>query len=79
MTSFTLNKRLCPSCGSRDVSRSHQHGLLERRILPVFRVRPYRCVECDNRFYARTRLQKNSVRQVVVACAFVYRHKSEGV
>lgn len=40
----------CPSCGSRNVSRSHRRGLVDK-LLGAMYVRPYRCLECDRRFY----------------------------
>ena len=43
----------CPCCGSRRLSRSHRHGLVERYVLSVLRMRPYRCDVCDSRFYKR--------------------------
>jgi hypothetical protein len=44
-------KRHCPHCGSAEVFRSHRHGAMERYLLPAIRVRPFRCVNCDARFY----------------------------
>ena len=43
-------QRLCPSCGSANVRPSHRKGVLERAILPLLRLRPYRCEQCDERF-----------------------------
>lgn len=39
--------KLCPHCGSNDIQRSHRR-LLERVLLIV---RPYRCGDCQRRFY----------------------------
>jgi hypothetical protein len=45
------SKRLCPRCGSSEVFRSHRHGTVERYLLRAIGVRPFRCVNCDGRFY----------------------------
>ena len=34
-----------------NVRRSHRKGLFERVILSLLRLRPYRCEECDKRFF----------------------------
>jgi ribosomal protein L37AE/L43A len=44
---------LCPSCGSGAVDRTQRHGALERLYLTLANQRPYRCRECDHRFYDR--------------------------
>lgn len=41
----------CPNCHCQSVRRSHRVGLFERIVLNVFSVRPYRCIDCDKRFY----------------------------
>jgi hypothetical protein len=43
-------QKRCPSCGSPNVHRSHRKGLVERVILPLLHLRPYRCEDCDARF-----------------------------
>jgi DNA-directed RNA polymerase subunit RPC12/RpoP len=53
-------KRRCPNCGSIENSRSHRTGLLEKYILGVLGVRPYRCMNCDVRFYAFSRFDEES-------------------
>jgi hypothetical protein len=50
-----FNKRPCPHCRSTETSRSHRHGGVERYLLRVVGVLPYRCLECDARFYAFSR------------------------
>ena len=42
---------LCPRCGGTNVRRSHRKGLFERAILSLLHLRPYRCEECDKRFF----------------------------
>jgi hypothetical protein len=53
-----LLKRTCPNCKSQDIIRSHRRGFIEEYLLPSFRVRAYRCIECDTRFYALASLQE---------------------
>jgi len=42
--------RRCPQCESRKVHRSRRHGLLER-IASAVLISPYRCDNCDHRFF----------------------------
>jgi len=42
--------RPCPKCHSTDVRPSHRKNFLERSILPLLRLRAYRCLDCDTRF-----------------------------
>jgi hypothetical protein len=44
----------CPLCESEQIRRSRRHGILERKILPVLFVRPFRCLRCDLRFFRWT-------------------------
>lgn len=46
------NKRSCPHCRSLETSRSRRHGSAERYLLSLIGVLPYRCLNCDARFYA---------------------------
>src|SRR5215469_9413402 len=55
---FMRRQRLCPSCGSTNVRPSHRKGVLERAILPLLRLRPYRCEHCDERFCVDIRLTR---------------------
>ena len=41
----------CPSCGSCELRRTHRIGVLEKILSEVFGLRPYRCKECDDRFF----------------------------
>ena len=45
------SKRLCPHCGSSEIFRSHRRNAVERYLLRAIGVRPFRCVNCDARFY----------------------------
>jgi ribosomal protein L37AE/L43A len=47
------HKHKCPVCRSGAVNRSHLRGLFDKLLFLFFRVRPYRCQECDRRYYAR--------------------------
>jgi DNA-directed RNA polymerase subunit RPC12/RpoP len=47
----------CPHCRSEEVFRSHRRGFIERYLLPPFRMRPYRCIKCDTRFYSLSHSQ----------------------
>jgi hypothetical protein len=51
-----VNKRACPHCKSLETSRSHRHGGVERYLLRIIGVLPFRCLDCDARFYAFPRL-----------------------
>jgi hypothetical protein len=41
----------CPSCSSSKVRRSRRKGVFEKGFLKIFAVYPYRCEECDERYY----------------------------
>jgi hypothetical protein len=45
------SKRPCPRCGGSEVFRSHRRGPTERYLLRAVGVRPFRCVNCNARFY----------------------------
>ncbi len=62
-----LSVRTCPFCESTRMSRSARKGFFERVVIAFFLLRPYRCVECDGRYYSFTFLKKvprESTRQV---------------
>ncbi len=46
-----FRRGVCPNCHCEVVRRSHRVGLLERIVLNALSVRPYRCSDCDKRFY----------------------------
>jgi hypothetical protein len=50
-----MHERPCPSCRRIDTSRSRRHGLIERYLLSILGMRPFRCLNCDGRFYAFSR------------------------
>jgi len=45
------NNGHCRSCGSKSVSRSKRRGIVERVLFRLLPIRPYRCNDCDSRFY----------------------------
>ena len=53
-------KRNCPQCRSIETSRSHRRGAVERYLLTVIGVRPFRCLNCDARFYAFARFDEET-------------------
>lgn len=53
MITWNFQEKSCPCCGSAEVTRSRRHGFFERNILGMTPIRPYRCIDCDARFYGR--------------------------
>jgi hypothetical protein len=43
--------RRCPYCGSNDVYRSSRRDIFEKVVLPLFLMRPFRCLKCEERHY----------------------------
>jgi transposase-like protein len=43
----------CPLCASEHLHRSRGRGIYERILLRAIGKYPYRCDECDERFYAQ--------------------------
>jgi len=41
----------CPKCRSERMHKSRRFGIIERKILAVILVRPFRCESCDHRFF----------------------------
>jgi hypothetical protein len=41
----------CPECESLQMHPSRRRGIVEKTILALFFVRPFRCERCDARFY----------------------------
>lgn len=44
--------KLCPRCGSKYVRRSHRKGVIDL-VFRAVQLRPFRCEDCDGRFYRR--------------------------
>ena len=41
----------CPECSSGRIHPSKRRGVVERKVLPIILVRPFRCEDCDYRFF----------------------------
>jgi len=41
----------CPNCDSARIHLSRRRGFLEKGILAMIFVRPFRCEKCDDRFF----------------------------
>lgn len=50
-------KMKCPVCGNADIHRSHRRGLFER-MLSLILLRPFRCMDCNKRFWRFARGKK---------------------
>jgi hypothetical protein len=49
--SFQFRMRTCPQCRGNDIHRSRRCTGLERYLLPLLLLRPYRCADCDQRYF----------------------------
>ena len=60
---FSLKERCkCPHCGSVDVRRSKRRGFFELSVLRILPLRPYRCRNCDWRYYSLKRAAQSEQR-----------------
>jgi len=41
----------CPLCHSKRIYRSRRKGIIERVILAMIFIKPFRCERCDFRFF----------------------------
>ncbi len=57
--------RCCPICKSKNVARSTRRGALEFLVLPLFLLRPFRCLSCGNRYYGLFLSKRRVSRQLV--------------
>ena len=48
----TRRSKQCPRCDGKNVHRSSRRGIREHAI-SIFSLYPYRCHDCDKRFYVR--------------------------
>jgi len=53
MDEIRTSKRACPWCGCTEIHKSRRRGLIDRGFCRILRISPYRCEECDRRFYGR--------------------------
>lgn len=49
------NTRTCPRCDSPSIAHSRIRGVLGHAARKMFRVRPYRCLDCWHRFLGVSR------------------------
>ena len=42
---------VCPRCNSKYIHRSRRRGIFELSVLSLVPIRPFRCEDCDRRFY----------------------------
>lgn len=47
---FSEHKK-CPRCGSPRVHKSRRRGVVEKMAYAVLQIGPYRCAECDHRYF----------------------------
>jgi hypothetical protein len=47
----SLKQRPCPKCQSKETRRSKRRGFFELGLLGLLPVLPFRCRDCDWRFY----------------------------
>jgi hypothetical protein len=59
---FAKTLPACPNCQSGAIRRSKRRGLVERVFLRVAMVWPYRCEDCDARFWSFRRRQPAALR-----------------
>ena len=55
-------KRFVPTAEAARITRSHQPGIFERYVCPVFQAHPYRCRDCYTRFYSLEVPPQNSAK-----------------
>jgi hypothetical protein len=41
----------CPECHSERIRRSKRRGIIERGLLTVVWLKPFRCADCNHRFF----------------------------
>jgi hypothetical protein len=71
MITWNFQEKSCPCCGSEEVTRSRRQGFFERSVLGMTSIRPYRCIDCDTRYYGR-RHYENTARPLHFSAA--HRH-----
>ncbi len=54
----------CPLCHSKRIHRSRRKGIIEKGILPLIFVKPFRCERCDLRFFRWSFATNHSVSRV---------------
>jgi DNA-directed RNA polymerase subunit RPC12/RpoP len=49
--SIFSKSHVCPNCGSQQYYKSRRKGLWEHVLHTVFFISPYRCAQCDERYF----------------------------
>ncbi len=75
--SLSLRSPRCPTCHSGCVRRSRRKGILERTVLTVAFVRPFRCVECGWRFLRPSIRGSFETQQAVFGSRMTPRHTAQ--
>ncbi len=52
---------MCPICESHNIRRSTRRGYLEKEILRLIWAYPYRCRDCNNRFFLHVRKHEDAI------------------
>ena len=60
---MSLTELGCPTCGSPNAYFSRRLSFTEKFILPLLFLRPYRCVNCFQRYYRITGLNARPPRR----------------
>ena len=55
---LSREERHCPRCGSHSVRRSRRRGAMERMVCALLGVSPFRCDECDHRYFRFGRVRR---------------------
>lgn len=54
---------MCPHCGSGEIHATRWTGLVERCVLYLWGMGPYRCRSCYKRFYMRTVVHQETAKR----------------
>jgi len=44
----------CPLCQSERIHKSRRQGVVEKTVMAMIFLRPFRCLRCDSRFFRWT-------------------------
>ena len=75
--SISLPSPRCPACRSGCVRRSRRKGIVEKTLLTVAFVRPFRCVECGWRFLRPSLRASFETKQAVFASRMTPRYAAQ--
>jgi transposase-like protein len=56
---------VCPACKNRTAMRINRNGFLQRRVLGLFGIYPWKCGSCGTAFLYRKRGQRHASRPSV--------------